>query len=165
MIKLPFYAKIAQVLLAIVAFFFILYIGSDILVPLVFAMILAILLNPMVNFLTRRKFNRVLSIVLAILTMFLVIFGIFFFIGAQISMFREALPELKTKGTQLIEHCMNWASRLFRTQKEKMEKGKEKKKWKSLKSAGGKVGSTVGGLGSMLLLNRKSTRLNPRHLS
>src|SRR4051812_24773124 len=119
MVKLPYYAKIAQVLLALVAVFFIFYVAQEILVPLIFSLLLAILLNPIVNFLTRRKFNRVLAIMLAILLMLLVIFGIFFFIGAQISMFREALPQLKEKFNELLEHIFSWVSHRFKIPEEK----------------------------------------------
>ena len=152
MIKIPYYLKIAQVLLALVAVFFILYVGQDILVPLIFSVLLAILLNPIVSFLTRKKFNRVLAILLAILLLFLVIFGIFFFIGAQISMFRDAIPEMKQKFNELVEQVLSWASQRFKIPESKLDAWLEQKKAEGLSQAGGKVGSTIVSISSMLVL-------------
>ncbi len=45
-VQLPVYSKLAQIVLGIIGFFYILYIGRDILVPLVFSFVFAILLNP-----------------------------------------------------------------------------------------------------------------------
>ena len=57
---LPAYAKFSLISVGIVAFTYILYVGQGIIVPLIFATILSILLNPLVNFLTRKGVNRVL---------------------------------------------------------------------------------------------------------
>jgi len=150
--KIPFYLKMAQILLAIVAVFFILYVGQSIIVPLVFALILAILLNPMVNFLTRKKFRRVLAILLALITLFAVIFGIFYFIGAQISLFRDALPELKVRATELLEQGMRWFSNRFHVSQSQMDAWIDQKTSEGLNQAGGKVGSTILNLSSVLVL-------------
>ena len=61
-VKLPVYLKIAQILMGITVFFYILYIGQDIIIPLVFAIMIAILLNPVILFLCRIKIPRVLAI-------------------------------------------------------------------------------------------------------
>lgn len=150
--KIPFYLKTAQVLLALVAVFFILYVGQSIIVPLVFALILAILLNPFVNFMTRKKINRVLAIFLALLALFIVVFGIFYFIGAQISMFREALPELKIRATELLNKGMTWFSERFHVSQTQMDDWIDKKTSEGLNDAGGKVGSTLLNLSSLLVL-------------
>lgn len=71
--KLPTYHKLSMVVIGLFVFFYILFLGKEILVPLTFAWILAILLNPIVNFLTRKKINRIVAIALAIVLMILVI--------------------------------------------------------------------------------------------
>jgi len=55
MTKLPLYHKLSIIVIGLFIFFYILFLGQEILVPLTFAWILAILLNPVVNFLTRKK--------------------------------------------------------------------------------------------------------------
>lgn len=150
--RLPYYLRIAQVLLALVAVFFICYVGQEILVPLFFSVILAILLNPVVNFLVRHRFNRVFGIILAILLMFIVIGGVFFFIGAQISMFRDALPELKAKAEDLFHQVVDWVSTRFRVPHEQVDAWIERKKSEGLNEAGGRVGSTILSISSLLVL-------------
>ena len=57
-VSLPVYLKIAQILMGISVFFFILYIGQDIIIPLVFAIFIAMLLNPVIRFLCRIRIPR-----------------------------------------------------------------------------------------------------------
>ena len=71
-VKLPMYLKIAQIFMGIAVFFFILYIGQDIIIPLVFAIMIAILLNPVILFLCRMKIPRVLAIILSLIVTMLV---------------------------------------------------------------------------------------------
>jgi hypothetical protein len=56
-IKIPFYAKAALIFISGFALTFTLYIGQDIIVPIIYATIVAILLNPLVSYLTRVKVN------------------------------------------------------------------------------------------------------------
>lgn len=150
--KIPFYLKAAQVLLALVAVFYILYVGQSIIVPLVFALLLAVLLNPFVNFLTRKKVNRVLAICLALLSLFIVVFGVFYFIGAQISTFSEALPELRIRAAALLDQGMAWLSDCFHVSQSQMDAWIDQKASEGLNEAGGRVGSTILSLSSLLVL-------------
>jgi len=63
-VKLPVYLKMAQIFMGIAVFLTILYLGQDIIIPLVFATMIAILLNPVILFLCRIKVPRVLAIIL-----------------------------------------------------------------------------------------------------
>ena len=150
--KIPFYLKAAQVLLALVAVFYILYVGQSIIVPLVFALLLAVLLNPFVNFLTRKKVNRVVAICLALLSLFIVVFGVFYFIGAQISTFSEALPELRIRAAALLDQGMAWFSDCFHVSQSQMDAWIDQKASEGLNEAGGRVGSTILSLSSLLVL-------------
>ncbi len=79
-VKLPVYLKIAQILMGISVFFFILYIGQDIIIPLVFAIFIAMLLNPVILFLCRIKIPRVPAILIAlVVTMLLIAAYLLFF--------------------------------------------------------------------------------------
>ena len=53
--KPPFYAKVALIFISVFAFVYTLHIGQDIIIPIVYATIVAILLNPLVNYLIRKK--------------------------------------------------------------------------------------------------------------
>ena len=74
-LKLPVYLELAQITMGLVALFFILYVGQDIIVPLIFATIFAILLNPIVNFLCNHGFNRIAAIGVAIFAGFILLGG------------------------------------------------------------------------------------------
>jgi predicted PurR-regulated permease PerM len=71
--KFPFYAKASLLIVGMVAFIFVLYIGRGIIVPLIFAIIIAIVLHPVVNFLVRIKINRVVAIAITLILAILVI--------------------------------------------------------------------------------------------
>ena len=75
-----FYIAVSQILVGIVAFVFIRYIGKAILLPILFAIIIAILLNPLVNFLNRKGIHRVLAIFIALLITIIVTGGLVYFI-------------------------------------------------------------------------------------
>src|SRR5450755_843054 len=96
-VKLPAYLKIAQIFMGISVFFYILYIGQDIIIPLVFAIMIAILLNPVIFFLCRFEIPRVIAILLSLLVTMLLIAAIFYFFITQISLFSESAPQFKEK--------------------------------------------------------------------
>ena len=105
-IQLPVYAKMAQVILGLVALFYVLYIGKDIIVPLILALLLAILLNPVVNFLDNHKINRTLSILLAILAAFILMALLLFFVGSQLARFSDSVPQFKQKFIELNQQLL-----------------------------------------------------------
>ena len=94
---LPLYAKLSLITMGLIAFFYILYIGQDILVPLIFATIIAILLNPVINFLCRKGINKVVAILLVLIVALVTIAALMYFIGSQVSSFSESMPEFKQK--------------------------------------------------------------------
>ena len=53
-LKLPFYAKLAFILLGIILIGFIFYVGQGIIVPIMMAFLIAILLRPVVVFLNKK---------------------------------------------------------------------------------------------------------------
>jgi len=150
--KFPLYLKIAQILMGLLAFFYILYLGQNIIVPLVFSLILAILLNPVVNWLNRKGIHRTISIALAILLMMIVVGGVFYFIGSQVSMFREALPTLKLKLATVTEDAIDWIASKFNITTKKIDTWIDAKKAEGLNEAGARVGNTLVTLSGMLVL-------------
>lgn len=83
--RFPFYARLAFTLISLVCILGILYAAQDILIPLLLAVLFAIMLRPVVVFLTRKlKLPHVLSAILSVLLFCLVFAGIFYFISVQI---------------------------------------------------------------------------------
>lgn len=152
MVKLPLFLKLSQITLGLLAFFYIMYIGQDIIVPLIFSLILAILLNPVVNFFTRKKFNRVLAIMISIALLILVIGGILYFIGAQASMFSDSWPEIKLKFNELLAQALTWFSQTFHVGQGKINTWMATQKSAGMTGASGMIGSTLTSVGSTIVV-------------
>ncbi len=69
-----------------------LYLGRDLLVPLVLAVLLAFVLAPAVSLLQRARLGQVLSVVLAVLLAFAVIGGVGLVVGRQMTQLARSLP-------------------------------------------------------------------------
>jgi predicted PurR-regulated permease PerM len=152
MTKLPLYLKLSQVTLGLLGFFYILYIGQEIIVPLVFSLLLAILLNPIVNFFTRFRINRIIAIGLAIVLLIGVVSGILFFIGSQVSMFSDSLPELKRKSTELLAQALSWFSHTFHIGQWKINAWITEQKAAGMSGASGMIGNTLSSVTGALVV-------------
>ncbi|HVF96583.1 MAG TPA: AI-2E family transporter [Flavisolibacter sp.] len=108
----PIYIKVAATLLALVLGIFILYILGDILIPLAFAVLIAILLNPLYVRL-ESIMPKIPAILLTLLVATLFIAGLFYFLSTQISVFLESLPQLKQKISTLLQELPAWAKDKF----------------------------------------------------
>jgi len=106
--KYPFFIRSTVSLLGIILFVFVLFTLRGILVPLAFALMIAILLNPLVNFLIRKKVNRIVAISLSLLLAILFVAGVMYFISSQVVKFSDNLPVLKEKFSQLFHSIQVW---------------------------------------------------------
>jgi predicted PurR-regulated permease PerM len=102
----PLYAKISLVLIGIYVFVSMLYITKGILVPFVFALLIAILLYPVVQYLMRFRLNRIISIVVAIFVGFLIIASVSFLLISQVSRLSESWPEFSEKFSDIINQAV-----------------------------------------------------------
>ena len=150
--KIPFIIIAAQGVMGIFVFFYILYIGGPILLPIIYSGILAILLNPLVNFLGRLGVSRVISILIAVLTMLLVIGALVYFIIDQTSRFGDTLPTLQQKFNVFLNDTSNWLSRTFELPRQRVDKWISDLKNKEINASGALVGQTLITLTSILKL-------------
>jgi predicted PurR-regulated permease PerM len=104
--KLPFYVKVTIFFIGAIALFAILYIAKNIIVPLVFATIIAILLSPLVDFFVRIRLNRVVAIAISLLLTFLIVFAFGSLLISQAIRFSESWPAI-------INQTINDASEYF----------------------------------------------------
>jgi len=75
---------------------YIIYIGKDIVTPLLLAFFLSILLLPIYRFFKRLKFPESLAILVAMLALAVVIAGVIWFLGAQVSLLVSDIPQIKS---------------------------------------------------------------------
>ncbi len=110
---IPLYVKTVLVIIGLLAVVFVLYIAQGIIIPIVFATILAIVLHPAVNLITRLKINRILAIIITLFLTFLVLAAFGALVFSQASRFTESLPKIINKFTEIINQVIYWASGYF----------------------------------------------------
>ncbi len=150
-LKLPLYFKLTQILVGLIAFFFILYIGRDILVPLVFATLLAILLNPIVNRLWRVGINRIVAILIAIIFGILVIGALSYFIASQVSRFSETFPQLEDKFSAMFNTVVEWLGSNMNINRDQINEWIAKTKTEGLSKSGSLITATLGTISGILV--------------
>lgn len=151
-IQLPVYGKLSLIILGILGFFYIIYVGQDILMPLVFSFIFAILLNPAVNYLCGKGINRVLSILIVLAVSFLTTLGILYFIGMQLSLFTESLPQFKQHFTVLLDDAIKWVTVKFNIPRANIDAWIEKLKKDGMANGPAMIGGALGTVSGVLAI-------------
>jgi len=148
----PLYIKLANIAIAIFILFYVLYIGQAVILPIVYAAIFAILLNPVVNWLCTKHINRVLAILLAVLLSLIVVSGVVYFIVSQLADFSETMPQFKEKFGLLIKQCYEWFSDTFNVKTKKIYAWVEQAKTQGMDNSTTLIGSTLSSIGSLLAI-------------
>jgi len=118
--KLPFYAKASLFIVGMFAFIWMMYIASGIIVPLIFAFIIAVVLYPIVAWFEKKKVNRIIAIILTLIVSFLAIAGLGVLLYFQISRLSMSSTELLEKFIGFYNEGMAWASGYFELKPEQM---------------------------------------------
>ncbi|HEU5165666.1 MAG TPA: AI-2E family transporter [Chitinophagaceae bacterium] len=142
-LKFPFYIKFALISIGAFAFVYSLYIGQQIILPLIYATIIAILLNPLVNFLVRKRINRIVAITVAVLSAVLFTVAVLYFISSQLSMFSETYPALKEKFNETSKHVIQWVSDNFNIKTSKINAWIKQTEGEAIHNLGGTIGQTL----------------------
>lgn len=106
----PFHTRLAVHLITLFLLGWIIYYGSGILLPILFAITLAMLLLPVVKWLNRKGVKDIIAIILAILAFILFVAGILFFLSSQIAGFLKDLPSIKEKMNEQLASIQSWIS-------------------------------------------------------
>jgi len=151
-LKLPAYVKASILLIGIAVLLAMLYIARSILVPVVFATILAIVLHPVVNFFVDKKVNRVLAIILTLFLTFLVIAAFGALIISQASRLSDSLPMLGDKFNEMLNHAITWVSGYFDINTHKVNDWIIKVRGELINSSSEAIGNTLVSLGNLLVV-------------
>ena len=111
--QIPFYAKVALISIGGFALGLMMYVGQHIIVPILYATMIAILLNPLVNYLIRKRINKIVSISLAVVLAILALLFAIYIVSAQITLFTETYPQLKEKFIVTSTQLLHWVSEKF----------------------------------------------------
>ncbi|MEO8819694.1 MAG: AI-2E family transporter, partial [Ginsengibacter sp.] len=106
--KYPFFFRSTVTLFGIILFVFVLFELRGIMIPIGFALMISILLNPFVNFLTNKKINRVVAISIALFLAIIFVAALCYFISSQIAKFSDNLPMIEKKFTLLFHNLQLW---------------------------------------------------------
>ncbi len=149
--EMPFYAKITIFLIGIFVLFAMLYIGQSILLPLIFAAIIAIVLHPIVNMLIRFKINRLIAIII-VLTLSVIVIGAFAtLIFSQVNRLSDSLPALVEKFTITLNEIIIYASGYFDIDPVKIHGWVSKSQAEILNYGTSAIGQTLSTLGGLLV--------------
>lgn len=149
---LPFYAKLAFVLIGLMSLGFLIILGKELLDPLMFGFLFAILLLPLANFFERKlKLPRSMAAFAAILMMVLFVSGIIYLIGSQISNLANDWPMLKEQIAKSSVEIQLWIQRTFHINTEKQMIYVNDTTDKLVASGTTVLGTTFGAVSSLLL--------------
>lgn len=110
-VKHPFYVRLALTLLSVVLILFLLSIAANIFIPLLFALLVAILLLPLNKLLEKQlRLGRALAPLVSISFFITSMSGFIYFIALQVVMFSDDIPVLKQRFTEMFESLQHWLS-------------------------------------------------------
>lgn len=148
----PFYIKSTVVLLGLTLFCIALFTLKEILAPIAFSMIIAILLNPLVNKMQNKGINKVVAISLSLALAFILVAGILYFISSQVMNFGDNLPALKVKFNEHLGQLQQWLSSNFNVSVEKQRQALDEALNNSKALLGSAVGGLLGTIGLIVLI-------------
>lgn len=148
----PFYIKFAFIAIGAFAFVATLYLGQHVILPLVYATIIAILLNPFVNLLVRLKFNRTVAIALAVIVAIGITAALIYFISMQVNMFTESYPKLKLKFNEASVQAICWTSDHFNIKESDINDWITDTQNNAIENMGGAIGQTLSTINSILII-------------
>lgn len=145
--KIPFYAKTTIFLVGLFAFVTILKIGQSIIVPFVFALIIAIVLQPVVKYLVRHHINRIVAIIISISITIVLIAGLGILLYTQASRFSESWPLLVERFTLLFNQSITWLSGFLDINPKKIHEWITHAKVELINTSSAAIGQTIVGIG------------------
>lgn len=109
-ISQPFYMRATFVLIGVCLFFYVLNLLSNVLIPISFGLMFAILLNPIVNKLQKWKVPKILAIALSLIFALGIVIGLVSFIYTQVASFAEYGDQFKIRGGEIKDSLQLWVT-------------------------------------------------------
>jgi predicted PurR-regulated permease PerM len=148
----PFYEKLSLVLIGLIALGYLVIEGKEVLDPLMFGFLFAILLLPVSGFFERKlRLPRSISSLLSIILLICFIGGILYLVGSQISGLANDWPNLKTQVVQSVNDLQGWISTAFHINAANQLSYVHDTTKKIMASGGAVLGTTFGAVSSLML--------------
>ena len=120
-LQFPLYVKAPLVLLGLALAVFTLHIASEIIFPLFFAAIFAIMLHPVEQWLLRHRVPKLLAITLTVVLGVASLLGLLYFIYLEASQLSSQMPLFKTKFAQTTAQVHEWLQSNFGFSDQKLQ--------------------------------------------
>lgn len=151
-LNLPLYAKASLLCIGAVAFTAILYLAQNIIVPLIFATIIAILLSPVVTFLVKHRVNRIVAIIATLLLAFTIIIVFGALLISQAVRFSESWPLLVDRFTEVMNQSISWFSGYFDINSGNIHEWGTKTKGELMNISSAEIGKTIMMAGNLAII-------------
>jgi predicted PurR-regulated permease PerM len=149
---LPFFARASIFFIGMGALLAILFLAKSILVPLVFAIIFAIVLHPVVNFFVKLKINRILAITITMILTVIILFAFCTLVISQVSRFTETWPTLVEKFAGIMDEGIAWVSDTYSINPQKIQDWISKTTTDLINTSTAAIGQTLVIVGSGLVV-------------
>jgi predicted PurR-regulated permease PerM len=150
--SLPFYHKLASVLVSLIALGYLVILSKDLLSPVIFSCLFSILLLPLAGFLENKfRLPRGAASMLAVLLLLAGISLIVYVIGSQISTLSDDWPRFKQQLMGSLADLQHWISRKYHVNARKQLNYVQSATSQVLASGTTVVGATIMSISSMLL--------------
>lgn len=151
-IKAAFYEKLSLVLVGLIAFVYLVILGKDLLDPIVFGFLFAILLLPIANLVEKKlRFPRTLSSLFSILLLVGFIGGVLYLVGSQISSLASDWPMLKSQVSQSLNDLSGWVQHAFHINATRQMSYVQSTEKKIMASGTDVIGQTFGAISSVMV--------------
>ncbi|NSL87047.1 AI-2E family transporter [Chitinophaga solisilvae] len=111
--KLPFNARLTFTLLSVILLVYIAHAASEIIIPLLFALLIAIMLLPVTHLLEKWRFPRGIAAAVAVLLFIIVVLLVMLLMGKQMEAFIEDFPQLEKKLLVTVSTLQDWIDSRF----------------------------------------------------
>lgn len=153
-VETPFYARLAYILVSIVILGYLTVLGKEVLSPLFFAFLLAILLLPLATFLeVKLHFPRILSTFVSLIFLLAAGYFVIYAFTTQLSNLVSDWPSLKQNVTIATKHLQKWIQHTFHYDTNAQKGYFDDTVQKALESGASVLGTTVMSVSSILLFN------------
>ncbi|MCF6406281.1 AI-2E family transporter [Chitinophaga filiformis] len=150
-VKLPFNARLAFTLLCIILIIYIARVGHTLIIPLAFAMLVAIMLLPIASQLEKWRFSRGTAAFIVVLLFVTFLLGVLMLLGTQMGAFVADFPHLQQQLLQQLNSLQSWVNVRFHIDSTQQMDYLEQMAMGTLGTATSFVSSTLLSLSSLLV--------------
>lgn len=151
-LKLPFYVKAFVLLTGVYVLVSILSIAGSLIVPILFAGIIAVLLSPAVRFLVKRRINRAVAIAIILFIVLLLFAALMLLLSTQATNLKDAFPQLLNKFNEFSDSAITWVSSAFNIEHAKITNWIAQSKAELLNGSNAAIGFTLTNMGNGLTM-------------